>query len=653
MSLLIGNSKKILNFILLILILILPSCIDNANKDKSDNPVNTALVEVTGTDLFGNACTIGSFILVTEAVPDGSIVQLNAEGSVSGCLLDTFLTIQNKEAVADFIADYVLGIGNNASIRLVYTITTPDGDEIDGFADVTVFGIGIIPPEGPFEVSIDDMGMVDPTILSLLFNTLGMKGGETVTFTLSNNALGVLSSATATVLSDGTFVVDYFPSPVQGSQVLTATIQLTTPANILALCQDVAPSATVQVTVIINQGGAGAVGGATEILCADLVDNDGDMLVDCADGDCAGVPPCEMPEMTCNDGIDNDGDGAIDCADTDCIGAIGPGGITCEMPEVTCNDGGDNDGDGVTDCSDSDCSGTPACPENCTNGVDDDANTLVDCADPACQPFDTDGDTCDECAALTGPAVSPAMDGPDADMDGICDSNMPPPELDCDDGIDNDADGPIDCADTDCLGMLGPGGITCEMPELTCNDLGDNDGDVGIDCQDMDCNGLVGEPAGTALCEIPDELTCNDGFDNDAQGLPDCMDPDCQPGGAGMGADVCFEVTCNDGLDNDMDGPIDCADTFDCCGVALCETDPLCESVAAGNCTDTLDNDNDGVTDCADPGCALDPMCEFPEVTCDDLFDNDGDGAPDCLDPDCAGLTCAPAMTCTGIGMCT
>ncbi len=53
--------------------------------------------------------------------------------------------------------------------------------------------------------------------------------------------------------------------------------------------------------------------------CGDGVDNDGDALVDCEDGDCADEPAC-MGEQICDDGIDDDEDGNIDCADDDCWG---------------------------------------------------------------------------------------------------------------------------------------------------------------------------------------------------------------------------------------------------------------------------------------------------------------------------------------------
>ena len=53
--------------------------------------------------------------------------------------------------------------------------------------------------------------------------------------------------------------------------------------------------------------------------CADGMDNDGDLLVDCLDDDCAYDLAChdEFGEA-CADGVDNDGDDDVDCEDTAC-----------------------------------------------------------------------------------------------------------------------------------------------------------------------------------------------------------------------------------------------------------------------------------------------------------------------------------------------
>ena len=62
----------------------------------------------------------------------------------------------------------------------------------------------------------------------------------------------------------------------------------------------------------------------------------------------------------------------------------------------------------------------------------------------------------------------------------------------CNDGIDNDSDTKIDCADANCVGQAGPGGVICQATETTCDDAADNDGDGLTDCADPNCVGLPG-----------------------------------------------------------------------------------------------------------------------------------------------------------------
>lgn len=64
----------------------------------------------------------------------------------------------------------------------------------------------------------------------------------------------------------------------------------------------------------------------------------------------------------------------------------------------------------------------------------------------------------------------------------------------CSNGIDDDSDGALDCADSEC-----PGTNTC-----------------GMGCVCPGGNGIATETA------------CGDGIDNDKRDGPDCRDPDCQ-----------------------------------------------------------------------------------------------------------------------------
>src|SRR5262245_2017562 len=85
-------------------------------------------------------------------------------------------------------------------------------------------------------------------------------------------------------------------------------------------------------------------------------DDDGDLLADCADDECASSPTCSEAGH-CGDGIDNDGDLRIDCNDCDCFGEP-----ACVPPvESDCSDGSSDDCDGLIDCLDPDCARAAAC----------------------------------------------------------------------------------------------------------------------------------------------------------------------------------------------------------------------------------------------------------------------------------------------------
>ncbi|MDA8165803.1 MAG: hypothetical protein M0017_12320, partial [Desulfobacteraceae bacterium] len=77
-------------------------------------------------------------------------------------------------------------------------------------------------------------------------------------------------------------------------------------------------------------------------------------------------------------------------------------------------------------------------------------------------------------------------------------SCVPQPEV-CTDGIDNDCDKAIDCADSDCAADP-----ACAPSSENCKDGIDNDGDGLIDCADANCTGT---PECTST--IPAHLTIN------------------------------------------------------------------------------------------------------------------------------------------------
>lgn len=145
---------------------------------------------------------------------------------------------------------------------------------------------------------------------------------------------------------------------------------------------------------------------AKETECADGVDNDGDTVFDCGDADCAADPACQPdgnPESTnsrCSDWVDNDNDGYTDCDDTDC------------------------DAPGITVCQGSWSAPVVSVPKDTGSGA-------------VSQPSD-------EIPELGEGMSVEDLIGKAGDNDG--ERN----DIVCSDGIDNDNDGRVDCADFGC-----------------------------------------------------------------------------------------------------------------------------------------------------------------------------------------------------------
>jgi len=359
------TSKKLLTFFSVVIICIglVGGCGTNsADPDRSDpdNIVGNFILSIISSSLFANACTVGTIQIDSEALPEFTFIEIDfvpGFNTVGACILDDDVVLDsNGRAFLEFITNYVIGVESTGSFRILLNAETPDGQMINQFADITVFGIGIVPPEGDnegiFELEIPDDGTI--VGLSLIFGTVGIKSGETVEISF-NPDLGFINSDNPTEVGpDGTFFVDYIANNAVGTQVITATITLITPQSILDECDQVASSVTISASITIVQTGGALVGLENEVgFCADGVDNDGDTFIDCEDDDCddgacmegeiAGtcmanvcvVPGPDNETGLCDDGEDNDEDTFIDCADNDCEGgACLDGGMmagTCEV----------------------------------------------------------------------------------------------------------------------------------------------------------------------------------------------------------------------------------------------------------------------------------------------------------------------------------
>ncbi|MEK7545525.1 MAG: hypothetical protein AAB554_00440 [Patescibacteria group bacterium] len=268
-----------------------------------------------------------------------------------------------------------------------------------------------------------------------------------------------------------------------------------------------------------------------------------------------------------------------------------------------------------------------------------------------------------------------------------------PSHRQCYDGVDNDLDYRLDCADSDCTGESISPTQVCESPEQTCNDGLDNDGNGELDCADPLCNGRPGNLAGTKFCGSENagaaHANCADAFDNDGNGELDCADDDPGTGCWKSGFQDCaaVEISCVDDIDNDRDQDygsavdtsagtgIDCRD-YDCEGQGNCTVDERMRwDIGSGTfvdapaqCFDGLDDDLDEDVDCADIDClgasfgasscasfeAYLPPSPLGDGTvlpafyfnlCDDGIDNDGNALIDEFDPDCRNVfgQCGPS----------
>ncbi len=137
-------------------------------------------------------------------------------------------------------------------------------------------------------------------------------------------------------------------------------------------------------------------------------------------------------EANCGDRLDDDHDGLADCGDADCFESPScEAGGNDENTEAACRDWLDNDGDGFTDCDDQDCQVQEirACRGSWAG------------ASSAATSSSQGGDDLPE----LGPGQSlEDLIGSGTDRDGERSDET------CSDGIDNDLDGAMDCADIGC-----------------------------------------------------------------------------------------------------------------------------------------------------------------------------------------------------------
>jgi len=226
---------------------------------------------------------------------------------------------------------------------------------------------------------------------------------------------------------------------------------------------------------------------------------------DCDDADPntnpGAVEVCDLWDNDCDDDFDegclgDDDDSAGDDDDDDSAG----------------DDDDDDSAGGDDDDDDDDSTSTGDDDDDSTSTGDDDDATGDDDDDDATGDDDDDSAGDDDDSTPTG-------DDDDSTPDAT--------EDDCSDGIDNDGNGAIDCADSYCAG---PPPVSDCVESIHCSDGIDNDLDGLIDLSDPDCN-------------LEDTtVECEDGTDNDGDGDVDCEDSDCAETSACTCAADCYTV---------------------------------------------------------------------------------------------------------------
>ena len=254
----------------------------------------------------------------------------------------------------------------------------------------------------------------------------------------------------------------------------------------------------------------------------------------------------------------------------------------------------------------------------------------------------------------------------------------------CDDGIDNDCDGAIDCNDSDCLGDP-----ACD-PDTSCEVCANNswywDTDGGATCDgDYGNKDFEWEASASPRCcgddtheyyQTRQVASCSGNncpsFSSDSNDDACCMafgESECVYNGACYGSfagrhtingenltcatrdwfdcdkseALCEpSITCNYGSnawvaggESSAFGEYDTGTSTECCGDDANEY-YVTQGAGSGACCNSS-------SDCVDSGNAC--RDEYPtEVTCNDGIDNDCDGATDCADSDCSGdpACCTP-----------
>jgi hypothetical protein len=240
--------------------------------------------------------------------------------------------------------------------------------------------------------------------------------------------------------------------------------------------------------------------------CMDGFDNDCDGLVDCEEPVCHQVLPecgqCQVIEQDCFDNVDNDCNGMIDCRDPNCEPECDAMMCQPEDHPIVCQDAADNDCDGLVNCMDPQCQSLGMCTQ-CGNAMLDPGEECdgPDLGGNSCVTLGYSGGalgctpmcTLDTGMCTMGMCVAEVCNGIDDDCDMSIDEGNPGGGMPCGSDVGECVSGIMTCVAgaLQCAGAMGP------QPEdhpIACADGVDNDCDGALDCADPNCVGMAGCP---------------------------------------------------------------------------------------------------------------------------------------------------------------
>jgi hypothetical protein len=408
----------------------------------------------------------------------------------------------------------------------------------------------------------------------------------------------------------------------------------------------------------------------------------------CANGSCLHMPAVDG--TSCAAFWDGDTDAPNQCSTSACHSGA------CLAATLSCDDGDACTADECLPGSGCLHKPIPDAPGCTTTGC----TTSKDCDDKsACTTESCEAGTCKYKAAICDDGIACTVDSCHAVWGCTHEAKLGGVEI-CDNQLDDDCDGLLDCGDAECKTSKACAqtcGATATKVECGLSAVGKagNNALTSYGCATGTFNGnehvyvFTAQSSGTAyIYAYADDWetarllvlkgTCASGSCIQASWLwdeeialaveagntyylvVDAESPSFTYSELSLSCST--PEVCKGGQDEDWDGYIDCQDS-DCQKLAPCESvekscgdgldndgdskvdcadpdcaaaGPPCEAKTETKCTDKVDNDGDGWADCADQDCSGVGSCETPETSCKDGFDNDGDGKSDCDDADCA-----------------